>query len=129
MMKNFINGEPEIFNNKTDRVSYDQISQNPVKSSLTLVKPETLNWHVTTDIRNRPQARAKFDLKGVPYNLGITDPEWKCRLCSMPPGDYSREETGIDINDDINLTISLGEPLDGFCYKLIAAVIILPRSS
>lgn len=40
-------------------------------------------------------------------------PEYERRFLSQPDGDYELGES--------YLTISLGEPYEGYCYKLVAA--------
>lgn len=65
------------------------------------------------------QTRALFRLGGVWYSLPLTDPAMLKSLASHPHGCFP--ENG----ENILLTISLDEPFarDGYCYKLIAALI------
>ena len=52
---------------------------------------------------------------GEEYRLWITDPVYERTFLAKPDGDYSLGESF--------LTVSLGEPHNDACYKLIAAII------
>ena len=60
-----------------------------------------------------------FSLAGSWYNLPVTDPVRLNALASHAPGSYPEECA------ETLLTVSLSEPFarDGFCYKLVAAII------
>lgn len=82
-------------------------------SSLRLVHPEQValeeearpEWPV-------PRIRVRFVLAGAEYCLRVTDPAHE-----TPPVDHEARR------DECLLTISLGEPYQGFTYRLAAAVI------
>lgn len=57
------------------------------------------------------------------YDLSVTDPKWEARLRDLPEGLHDRARGGISGGDSVFLTISLGEPFQGSCFKLVAAVI------
>ena len=118
---------PDLLGDNGDRVSYSNFSQNPAAASLTLVEPLNVLWRITQSHRGRRQTRAGFALGGRSFDLPVTDPEWEQRLSFLPIGVHSSEEAGISRTDRVFLTISLGEPFDGECYKLVAAVIVLPE--
>ena len=63
--------------------------------------------------KRRVQARFKWG--SSPYWLWVTDPVVERAYLARPNGEY---EIGPQF-----LTISLGEPFNGFCYKLVASVI------
>jgi len=99
-----------IFGNDGDSLSHRAIRNRSiqVQSSLTLVKvnsPE-FRWG-----KKWNQKRAVFDHSGVTYDLAITFEN------QLPVGkSFSKWY----------FTISLAEPLRGYCYKLIAGAIELP---
>lgn len=62
-----------------------------------------------------PVLRGSFRYNGAEYALRITDAESESGAANLPCGDYPVGERC--------LTISLGEPFDGYAYKLIAAII------
>ena len=62
-----------------------------------------------------PVLRGSFRYNGAEYTLRITDAESESGAINLPCGDYPVGERC--------LTISLGEPFDGYAYKLIAAII------
>jgi Dual OB-containing domain len=67
------------------------------------------------------RVQARFLHSGVEYRLRVTDPIYERRYLAMPDGDHQLGEC--------ILTISLGEPFNNACYKLVAAVIERPQES
>jgi hypothetical protein len=63
--------------------------------------------------KRRVQGRFRHD--GKEYWLWVTDPRYERKYLAKPNGTYEIGESF--------LTISLGEPLNEVCYKLIAAII------
>jgi len=94
---------------------------------LALVRPTGLLFVSQSSFRGSPQARARFTHRGNQYNLAITDPAWEFQIAGRQPGTYPPDAFGLRA-DRAFLTISLGEPFDGFCYKLVAAIFELPGS-
>lgn len=88
---------------KNDRVNYDLILNGTIviDQSLYLIKVKDL-------IIKKQERRAIFTYNGVSYNLAITDPR------------FQYVENNLDY---YYLTISLGEPFNGYCYKLVAAIL------
>ncbi|NPV81692.1 MAG: hypothetical protein HPY52_15765 [Firmicutes bacterium] len=127
LRSNLVNG-PELLGNTFDRVPAASFSSTPAPSSLALVEPKNLQLYITLNVRNRKQPRAIFELSRVRYNLAITDPFWEERLGVLSTGLYQPTAIGLQPHDKILLTISLGEPFEGYCYKLVAAIIVLPQS-
>ena len=56
-----------------------------------------------------------FHHAGTDYRLRVTDPAYEDAYLAKPNGEYHLNES--------YLTVSLGEPWEGFSYKLIAAII------
>jgi hypothetical protein len=120
---------PDLLGNQSDRVPYDSFSRAPAEASLALVMPDTLHWNVGTNIfSGRRQTRAFFALGGTSYNLSVTDPIWERRLITLSTGFHPIVSAALSNEDKILLAISLGEPFQGCCYKLVAAVIVAPHS-
>ena len=63
--------------------------------------------------KRRVQGRFRHDQ--TDYRIWITDPRYEREYLAKPDGDYQVGECF--------LTVSIGEPFENFCYKLIAAVI------
>jgi len=64
----------------------------------------------------------------VTYDLAVTDIPYDDKLKDLELGECSSEQLGIQDEDSIYFTISLGEPFEnGNCFKLVAAVLRLPR--
>jgi hypothetical protein len=83
-----------------------------------LVPPSDIRW------LNRNKARVEFRLESVYYALPLTDPAYVGPLKRLEEGDYPSSALGIPEDGKILFTISLGEPFEGFCYKLVAAVVV-----
>lgn len=89
-----------------------------LRSSLTLVGPRDLTFVVGMG-RTKPQVRAAFALGKTQYNVVVTDPLVESKYLKRPDGRYKYDE-------NVLLCISLGEPYEGYRYKLLAAVIAVP---
>lgn len=96
---------------------------NGLTSSLALVAVPSLRIRVFSpaaefgDRKRRVQAR--FQLGGDEYRLWVTDPRYERRYLAQNDGEYALGRC--------YLTVSLGEPYRGCVYKLVAAVIEVPR--
>jgi len=101
-----------------DRI--DLSTANSLTSSLRLVHVPRLSLAVFApgeafgNPKRRVQARFRFN--SVNYRLWVTDPVYERRYLKMPNAEYELGESF--------LTVSIGEPAeDGYCYKLIAAIV------
>ena len=65
------------------------------------------------ELKRRMQAA--FTHRDVSYHLWVTDPAFEARYVASPDGPFAM--------GDCYLTVSLGEPFEGYSYKLVAAVI------
>ena len=94
-------------------------SANSVSDSLRLIHVERLNLAVFNpgEAFGNPKRRVQgqFVHAGTGYKLWVTDPEYERAYLAKLDGTY-------DIGG-CYLTISLGEPFEGACYKLIATII------
>jgi len=128
LLNKYIEVGPELFGDTSDRIKVESFTEVPARASLTLIVPIKLRWQITTSFRGNRQTRAWFVLNGVYYDLVVTDSLWEDKLRSFSEGVYSSEQIGLEQEKKVLFTISLGGPLVGECFKLVAAVIILPPS-
>ena len=102
---------------KNDRVPFSGLT--PLEGSLRLIEVEELALAVfapTEAFGNRKRrVQGRFHHAGRAYALWVMDPVCERRHLAKLDGHYRLGRCF--------LTISLGEPFDGYCYKLIAAVI------
>jgi hypothetical protein len=109
------------YNGLNDRIALAQASA--FRSSLRLVGVDHLTLSVFSpgeafgNAKRRVQGR--FEHAGARYHLWVTDPVYE--------RDYLRREDGEYSLGESYLTVSLGEPHNEYCYKLIAAIIERPR--
>ena len=121
MMWSHVTQGPALFGNREDRVQH---SAN-VGYSLTLVRVQDLRWRITS-YGDRRKTRALFSLRGALYDLAITDNTIEQGLRNLEEGIHPIDSApGFSANQEVLLTISLGEPFEGNCYKLVAAIIRL----
>lgn len=89
--------------------------------SLRLIRPDRLRFVLDFNGR-RMIVRAAFEWAGSAYRLAVTDNAAESRW-------LERLTEGHDGHADALLSISLGLPFNGHCYKLVAGVIELGTSS
>jgi hypothetical protein len=117
-----------LFGNTTDRVAYRVFENAPAKESLVLVKPAHPRWIVKRTLTWKKQLRVCFGLNSVNYDLAVTDIPYDDKSKELELGEYSSDQLGIHNENTVYFTISLGEPFEnGYCFKLVAAVLQLPN--
>lgn len=103
-----------------DRVSHEEAKK--LRGSLYLLKLKGAKLNVFapgTDFGNpKRRVQMRFKYNGVEYWIWVTDPIIEREYLAKKDGEYEIGECYV--------TVSLGEPYEGYCYKLVAAV-ILPR--
>jgi hypothetical protein len=115
-----------LFGDRSDRIRAEIFEHTPAAVSLVLVRPTTIHWGVERNpVKGTKKARAHFSLGAIPYDLGVTDPDWSARIRKLSDGIHDITETGIPAGKTPLLCISLSEPtdFDQCCYKLAATVI------
>ena len=112
----WVNGNSS-YNGRNDRIPLAQAIE--LDSSLKLIHVRNFELRVFApgeafgNTKRRVQARFAFD--GVDYGLWVTDPIVERQYLAQPDGEYAVDEA--------YLTISIGEPYQDYCYKLVATVI------
>jgi hypothetical protein len=116
---------PELLTGVADRIPFAQFQKEPAAASLALVAPEDLYVYDHLRRGGRRQARGRFSLgtgdRLTLYDLPITEPHWQRTILNGSPHTLRQAE------GKFLLTISLSEPFAEKCYKLIAAIMPLPR--
>jgi hypothetical protein len=112
----WINGS-STYHGHNDRIAIEEAAT--LRDSLKLIRVTdlTLQVHVPGAMfgDQRPVLRACFSYGGHPHILRVTDPEYEAKYLAKPEGVYELGESF--------LTVSLGEPYEGYVYKLVAAII------
>lgn len=127
VMKKAADGAVPLLGSTGSSIPESRCQQEPLSRSLQLFEPATTTWRVDTNWSGRRQHRARFEIGGTQHDLPITDIEWEARMRRLCEelGDYNNKALEIQSGSRVFLTISLGEPYNGSCYKLIAAVIVV----
>jgi len=107
-------------NGLNDRVP-EETAMKANDPSLYLIQPDDFTILVSNDLYGRKKVLARFAYRGTPYLLSVTDMVIERDYLIKPRGEYPLGDK------DIYFTISLGEPFNGYCYKLVAAVIVPER--
>lgn len=112
----WINGD-STYNGRNDRIQVE--IADGLDNSLRLVRVNRLELVVSQpglDFGNyRRRVQGRFQYNGADYWLRVTDPSYERQYLQQTDGNYPI--------GDAFLTISLGEPFQGYAYKLIAAII------
>lgn len=103
-------------NGRNDRIPLQEANEEA--GSLKLVRVDRLRLRVLPPhgVSKKKSVRVRFHFADSCYDLSVTDPLFKDTWPAKPNRDYLLKE-------EIYLTISLGKPYKGYCYKLVAAVI------
>ena len=109
------------YNGRNDKIPTESMAS--VSGSLRLIHVDRLELHVfapSEAFGNRKRrVQGRFSHAGVDYWLWVTDPVYERT--------YLAKLDGVHEIRDCYLTISLGEPYQGACYKLVAAIIECDR--
>lgn len=109
------------FNGTNDQIPLSQAMKET--SSLKLVRVDKVHLHVFVPSQvfgnSKRRVQARFQFNDNDYALWVTDPDIERYYLACEDGYYDLEEC--------YLTISLGEPFNENCYKLVASVIKRPR--
>jgi putative nucleic acid modification protein with dual OB domain len=119
LLQRAANPGPYLLGSPLDRISYEYLVEHPIQSSLCLTEPVKLLWRIKTNVRGNRQVRAIFSLAGAEYNLSVSDPAWEDSLSDLGIGSYDNAGAGISASQSTFLTVSLTEPFNGNCFKLI----------
>ena len=108
------------YNGMNDRIPVQQAEQE--RSSLKLIYADEVRLCVFApgEVFGNPKrfVQAKFNFNNNNYALRVTDPYIERDYLARDDGYYKLSECYI--------TISLTEPYEGYCYKLVAAIIMGP---
>jgi hypothetical protein len=100
-----------------------------VEKSLTLVEPRrgvVFRLRPADETQGKLKPKACFTLSRNEYELNVTDYMVAPRIRRLGIGDHRVEDLGLEPGR-VLLTVSLGEPQEGWCTKLVAGIVILPR--
>lgn len=119
---------PELFGNRGDSVSEEDVASRGPSPSLALIEPDSISFEL-----KRPwqaggprRYRALFELDGALYDLGMTDPGIRAQLDERGFGAHGAQGLLPEGLTRVLLTASLGGAFKGRHYKLAAGVIFLP---
>jgi hypothetical protein len=115
--------ESSSVNGRNDRIAATVAAELPC--SLYLLRLSDVALHISSHVGDRGVRRrlhASFTWHDIAYRLAVTDPAIETIYLTRKDGVYRIGRAYA--------TISLGEPFrDGFCYKLVAALILPPSEA
>lgn len=103
------------YNGINDRIP--EARADSLNSSLMLVEPQNLIVSVERGLTKR-QVRVGFHVAGQSYKLTVTDPQVEREFLSRGEGRYTHQRQTV-------ACVSIGEPFQGYRYKLVASIIDL----
>jgi hypothetical protein len=126
MLRRAAQGAPPLLGNNGKAVP-EHVAADGIDASLALIAPSRLRFgHGPAVDREQRKPRALFDWGGQAWNLPVTDFIVGPRVIERPAGLYAWEELGLPAASALFLTMSLSLPYEGWCYKLVAAVVPMP---
>ena len=107
-------------NGTNDHIPQQQASEEHCSLKLIHVNKVRLRVFVPGEDygNNKRRVQAQFSFNNINYAIWVTDPDIERRYLKKEDGNYYMAES--------YLTISLGEPFKGNCYKLVAAILERP---
>ncbi len=121
---------PTLLGNRGGAVPEEKALRG-VEASLALVRPNRPEFSLEPPwpgkMRSRP--RIRFELGGQSYDLALTDYFVAPRLTKAGIGSHGLADLGLRDDSGLFLTVSLAEPQDGWCTKLVAAVLVVPEAT
>ncbi|MDM8536799.1 hypothetical protein QUF70_08610 [Desulfobacterales bacterium HSG17] len=99
-----------------DRIPID-LAFSECTTSLMLIQPAKVTINVDFEGTNKKKVRAKFQYNGTNYSFIVTDKIIRKEYINKNVGEYS---LNLKI---VSFCISISEPWQDYCYKLVAGVI------
>jgi hypothetical protein len=117
---------PRLLGNRGAAMPESEASRG-VEASLALIAPGRIEFHLEPpyDGTSKLRPRVRFELHGQDYDLALTDYLVRPRLLRAGLGHHDIADIGIEPASGILLTTSLAEAREGWCTKLVAAVLPL----
>ena len=103
------------YNGVNDRIPQDEA--NKLKNSVLLLQPDNFTITINSEWAGKKKIRAVFSVNHTTYKLIITDPKIENFFINNYSGEYHFNAK------QLYLCLSLGEPFQGYCYKLVASVL------
>lgn len=107
------------YNGINDRIPEPEA--NRLESSLLLIQPDTLTISVEIEgaefDNGKRKVRAIFTHNNHQYKLAVTDPRIESHFLKNEDGQYE-----VNVGE-VYMCISIGEPYNDYCYKLVASII------
>ena len=110
----WINGY-HSYNGFNDRIPAN-MAERCLTSSLLFIRPENI-YVIVAEGAYGKKIRARFTFRGVKYWLAITDPIAETQYLEEDVGEYPLD------SDEVYFTVSISEPYNNYCYKLVAGVV------
>lgn len=109
----------------------EDVAAEGLEASLALVEPEADFRFVRAEPapgQARQRARVGFRFGGKDYVLTLTDFPIRAQMAGLQCGEYAPSDLGFPDDHRPLITVSLGEPRNGWHTKLAAAVLFVPEA-
>lgn len=94
---------------------------NVLKHSVLLIQPDTLVIEIHREFSAKKKLRAVISLNNMLYKLAVTDPKVENLFLASGAGHFHFNA------QHVYLCLSISEPFQGYCYKLVASILFKRR--
>lgn len=130
-LRNYLAEGPTLLGNRGKAMPEEEAAKG-VDASLALIEPAagvSLIMRPPEEEEGKYKPRVVFEFASRQYDLRLTDIPIERAVRAAGVGAYSPQDLGFDASGPILITVSLGEPKNGWHTKLGAAVLFLSSSS
>lgn len=127
-LRRYTQKQGKLLGNRGKAVPESEANEG-VQKSLTLVEPKKgveFRLRPPEETQGKLKPKACFSLSGRRYELSVTDYVVAPRVLELGIGEYRAQDLGFE-RGRVLLTVSLGEPQQGWCTKLVAGIVVLPH--
>ena len=127
-LRNYLWEGRRLLGNRGKAVPEEEAAKG-VDASLALIEPTggvSFLIRPPEEEEGKYKARVVFDFAAKRYDLRLTDIPLERAVRDAGVGEHSPEDLGLDASGKTLVTVSLGEPNNGWHTKLAAAVLFLP---
>ncbi len=118
---------PELFGDGETRWPAARVRELPPAASLALAEGRHARLLVIEDRELwRKRVRVQFWLGGREWRLPLHDELYRLAMYDREEGSYSVASLGLRSDRPVLLTLALGKPFQGWCYKSVVSIFQLP---
>ena|GEM_PF-2796520 len=127
VVRRAVKAGPGLLGDGETRWRAARVRELPPAASLTLVEARHARLVVVEDRELwRKRVRVQFWLGGREWRLPLHDELYRLAMYDREEGSYSVASLGLRGDRPVLLTVALGKPFQGWCYKSVVSIFQLP---